>query len=107
MEFTFDYCSKAKLERIESIVVCNHNQNEFHANYLRYFAKLKNLYIDKSSFQKFSAKLPKIDSLSVSLSVKVLTLEIIFVLLSSSLISPEHNSDQSEAISFPNYNQFN
>lgn len=63
----FQLNSKAKLERIESLVICHHNTNQFNSNLLRHFSKLKNLYISDSSFSTFTEKLPKLEHLEVSL----------------------------------------
>lgn len=66
----FLFNSKAKLERIETLVVCHHNQPEFNTNHLKYFIKLKTLYIGASLFQKFQSKLPKLDNLEVCFLIK-------------------------------------
>lgn len=64
---SFSFNSKAKLERIEILVICHHNQPDFNTNRLKYFIKLKTLYIGASLIQKFQNKLPKLDHLEVSL----------------------------------------
>lgn len=65
----FSFClisSKGKLERIEILVICHHNEHEFKANHLKYFLNLKTLYIAESSFQKLSDKIPRLENLEVS-----------------------------------------
>lgn len=58
--------SKPKLERIENLVVCHHNNSEFDANLLKYFTKMKNLFIGYSTFDRFKGKLPHLEHLKVN-----------------------------------------
>lgn len=63
----FIFYSKAKLERIKSLVICHYNKyQEFNSDCLSHFSKLKNLYIGQSLFQTFLMKIPKLDYLEVS-----------------------------------------
>ncbi|KAG5680121.1 hypothetical protein PVAND_009646 [Polypedilum vanderplanki] len=64
MENFRNYTNKPKLERIETLIVCYHNSSTFDANLLKYFIKLKNLFIGYSSFNQFINKLPRLESLS-------------------------------------------
>lgn len=57
--------SKAKLERIENIVVCQHNLKDFDVGLLKYFLKLRNLVIDNSRFQHFHGVMPRLENLEV------------------------------------------
>lgn len=64
--FFFSISSKAKLERIESLVICRHTQPSFDTNVLKNFLRLKNLYIGEGALQRFSDKMPKLETLEVS-----------------------------------------
>lgn len=55
--------SKPKLERIESLVVCQDTHNDFDVNLLKYFSGLKNLMIADSAIQHFNNRMPKLDNL--------------------------------------------
>lgn len=57
--------SKVKLERVENLVICQHNETKLDASLLKYFVRIKNLYIGESSFESFTEKLPRLDNLGV------------------------------------------
>lgn len=63
----FIFHSKAKLERIKSLVICHYNKyQEFNSDCLSHFTFLRHLYIGQSLFQTFLTKIPKLDYLEVS-----------------------------------------
>ncbi|KAG5668408.1 hypothetical protein PVAND_016348 [Polypedilum vanderplanki] len=64
MENFRNYTNKPKLERIETLIVCYHNATTFDASLLKYFVKMRNLFIGYSSFNQFVNKLPKLESLT-------------------------------------------